>query len=56
MKHLTAKELSNPENGYFHWVDDETHNIEVIVFENGKRTDHTFVTEDEFNSFLKGLK
>lgn len=56
MKHLTAKELSNHENGYFHWIDDETHNIKVIVFESGKRTDYTFVTDDEFEKFLKELK
>jgi hypothetical protein len=56
MKHLTAKELSNHENGYFYWIDDETHNIKVIMFDNGKRTDHTFETNEEFEKFLTELK
>ena len=55
MKRLTASELSKHEDGYFRWIDEETHDIKVIVFENGKREDYCCDNKESFNVLREEL-
>lgn len=55
MKRLTASELRNHQTGYFWWIDDETHYIKVIVFDNGVREDYNCATKEGFKEFIKKL-